>query len=295
MPGAWLADIFQHISRNFPTLCIFVMSILGLQSSGKSTLLNALFACKFAVSVGRCTRGLFMRLLFLEEELVTELKCDAIVLIHTEGLGAPEKMSDDNAEQNGRILATFAMSVSNLTPINVVGENMRDLTEILQIAIVVMARLEEVKMTPDIVMVQHLTERNTDMMSSAQNQFFQAIEKALELMEKKDFDMGIADVSCLKNLTDRIQNGKLLKQFRPFKNGASAGSPPSEQYHEDVRDLYKTILDTCAKSGGSVLFSEWQSRLQSFWSCVSKDNFAVRLKSIKEIYEFNDVAIELQP
>nr|XP_032834726.1 interferon-induced very large GTPase 1-like [Petromyzon marinus]XP_032834728.1 interferon-induced very large GTPase 1-like [Petromyzon marinus] len=288
MPGAWLADIFQHISRNFPTLRIFVISILGLQSSGKSTLLNALFACKFAVSVGRCTRGLFMRLLFLEEKLVKKLKCDVIVLIDTEGLGAPEKMSDDNAEQKDRILATFAMSVSNLTLINVLGEYMRDLAEILQIAIVAMARLEEVKMAPDILMVQHLTERNSAMMSSAQNQFCQAIEKALELTEKKDFDTGIADVSCLKNLTDRIQNGKLLKQFRPFKNGASAGSPPSAQYHEDVMDLYKTILDTCAKSGGSVLFSEWHSRLQSFWSCISKDNFAVRFKNIKEIYEFID-------
>ncbi|XP_075910970.1 uncharacterized protein LOC116956927 [Petromyzon marinus] len=288
MPGAWLTDIFQHISRNFPTLRIFVISILGLQSSGKSTLLNALFACKFAVSVGRCTRGLFMRLLFLEEKLVKKLKCDAIVLIDTEGLGAPEKMNDENAEQKDRILATFAMSVSNLTLINVLGEYMQDLTKILQIAIVAMAQLKEVKMAPDILMVQHLTERNSAMMSSAQNQFCQAIEKALELTEKKDFDMGIGDVSCLKNLTDRIQNGKLLKQFRPFKNGASAGSPPSEQYHEDVLDLYETILDICANSGGSVLFSEWHSRLQSFWSCISKDNFAVRFKNIKEIYEFID-------
>ncbi|CAN0125911.1 unnamed protein product [Lampetra fluviatilis] len=258
------------------------------KSSGKSTLLNALFACKFAVSVGRCTRGLFMRLLFLEEKLVTKLKCDAIVLIDTEGLGAPEKMNDDNAEQKDRILATFVMSVSNLTLINVLGEYMRDLTEILQIAIVAMARLGKVKMAPDILMVQHLTERNSAMMSSAENQFCQAIEMALELTEKKDFDMGIADVSCLKNLTDRIQNGMLLKQFRQFKNGARAGSPPSEQYHKDVLDLYETILDTCAKSGGSVLFSEWQSRLQSFWSCVFKDNFAVRFKNLKEIYEFID-------
>nr|XP_032834703.1 uncharacterized protein LOC116956925 [Petromyzon marinus] len=218
------------------------------KSSGKSTLLNALFACKFAVSVGRCTRGLFMRLLFLEEKLVKKLKCDAIVLIDTEGLGAPEKMKDENAEQKDRILATFAMSVSNLTLINVLGEYMQDLTKILQIAIVAMAQLKEVKMAPDILMVQHLTERNSAMMSSAQNQFCQAIEKALELTEKKDFDMGIGDVSCLKNLTDRIQNGKLLKQFRPFKNGASAGSPPSEQYHEDVLDLVLEVLnDTEAK------------------------------------------------
>lgn len=36
-----------------------VISILGPQSSGKSTLLNFLFGCDFATSEGRCTRGVY--------------------------------------------------------------------------------------------------------------------------------------------------------------------------------------------------------------------------------------------
>jgi len=83
---AWFSAICGHISNKFPDLRVFVISILGLQSSGKSTLLNALFACRFAVSVGRCTRGLFMRLLFLEKDLSDQLNIDAIILIDTEGL-----------------------------------------------------------------------------------------------------------------------------------------------------------------------------------------------------------------
>nr|XP_032836334.1 interferon-induced very large GTPase 1-like [Petromyzon marinus] len=288
MPGAWLTAICKHVTKAFPNLRIFVLSILGLQSSGKSTLLNALFACKFAVSVGRCTRGLFMRLLFLEEKLSETLNADAILLIDTEGLGAPEKMNDDDAEQKDRMLATFAMSVSNLTIINVLGEYMRDLTEILQIAIVAMARLEKAKMSPDILMVQHLTERNTSKTSSGQEQFCKALENALELTKEKDVDMGILDVNCLTNLAGRIQNRELLKQFRPFKNGASAGASPSDQYHNDVVDLYETVLNACQKSENKMLFSDWHSLIQSYWSCVSNENFIVRFKNIKEIYEFID-------
>ncbi|XP_061435665.1 uncharacterized protein LOC133360810 [Lethenteron reissneri] len=286
MPGAWFLKICQHISEDYPNLRIFVISILGLQSSGKSTLLNALFACKFAVSVGRCTRGLFMRLLFLEKALGERLQTDAILLIDTEGLGAPEKVNDVEAEKKDRTLATFAMSVSNLTIINVLGEYMNSLTEILQIAIVAMARLEQVKMAPDILMVQHLSERNLTKTSSGQDQFCEALENAIKLTREKDVDVGILDVNCLKKLAARIQNEELLKQFRPFKNGASAGAPPSEQYHADVVDLYKTILDACQQSDNKMLFSDWYSLVQNYWSCVLNENFAVRFKNIQEMDEF---------
>lgn len=40
-------------------LRIYVVSVIGAQSSAKSTLLNFLFGSGFAVSSGRCTRGLY--------------------------------------------------------------------------------------------------------------------------------------------------------------------------------------------------------------------------------------------
>jgi hypothetical protein len=67
--GSILTSVCKKVCDLFPNLRIYVVSILGLQSSGKSTLLNAMFSCKFAVSVGRCTRGLFMRLLFIDEKM----------------------------------------------------------------------------------------------------------------------------------------------------------------------------------------------------------------------------------
>jgi ABC-type lipoprotein export system ATPase subunit len=54
MQVSTLRKVFEAVNDN----CL-VISIFGPQSSGKSTLLNFLFGCDFAVSEGRCTRGLY--------------------------------------------------------------------------------------------------------------------------------------------------------------------------------------------------------------------------------------------
>ncbi|PKK68404.1 hypothetical protein RhiirC2_867289 [Rhizophagus irregularis] len=278
MSETWFSAICQHICNEYPNLKIFVISILG-QSSGKSTLLNALFACRFSVSVGRCIRGLFMRLLFLEKDLSDELNIDAFILIDSEGLSASEKMNDPESEKKVRKLTTFAMGVSNLTILNVLGESTRDL-----------ARLEKAGMAPDILMVQHVSERNITKISEPEEKFREALREALKIANEQDQEMGISNTDCFHILDERIQNGQLLKPFRPFKNGATAYAPPSEQYHEDVVNLYNSIIKDCKNSKNKIEFSKWHTLIQSYWKEVSHENFAVRFKNIKEIYEFIDLA-----
>jgi hypothetical protein len=38
---------------------VYVISVIGAQSSAKSTLLNMLFRCSFETSAGRCTKGVY--------------------------------------------------------------------------------------------------------------------------------------------------------------------------------------------------------------------------------------------
>ncbi|XP_006885691.1 PREDICTED: interferon-induced very large GTPase 1-like [Elephantulus edwardii] len=47
----WVAAVFDRVSEKIGNKKLFVLSILGLQSSGKSTLLNALFGLQFTVSI----------------------------------------------------------------------------------------------------------------------------------------------------------------------------------------------------------------------------------------------------
>ena len=285
----WLNEIFKSVAEKYPKLRVYVISIIGLQSSGKSTLLNSLFACRFAVSVGRCSRGLFMRLLFLDKEVAKACKVDAILLIDTEGLGSPEKMGDLEAEKKDRLLATFAMGISNLAIINVLGEYIKELTEILQIAVVTMTRLEQADIAPDILMVQHLlTEKNSEKLSQSEEQFCQAIRNAIDLAEKKDVQVGVKSSKCLHALFSRIQNGTLLTQFHPYKDGATANAPASECYHNDVVSFYEKILTCCKASSSAFEFKKWKTLFGSYWECVTQEDFALRFKNIKEIHDFID-------
>lgn len=87
-------------------------------------------------------------------------------------------------------------------------------------------------------------------------------------------------------LYDRVKNGSLLVQFHPYKDGATVNSPPSEAYHKDVVDLYCRLLE-CGRVVNSVHnFANWHVLVESFWNCVSKENFALHFKNAKEIYEF---------
>ncbi|KAF0369731.1 interferon-induced very large GTPase 1-like [Gigaspora margarita] len=251
---SWFLAICNRINDRFPKLRIFVISIIGLQSSGKSTLLNALFACKFAVSVGRCTKGFFMQLLFLEKDLSVHLGVDAFILIDTEGFSAPEKMGEPYSEKKDRRLATFAMGISNLTIINVLGESMKKLTEILQIAIVTVTRLEKVGMSPDIIMVKHISEKNELKLSELEQRFREALRKALETVEKDD--------------------------------DATAYSPPSKKYHENIVELYNSIISDCKKSKNTTNFLNWYHLVCGYWKTVDHEDFAVQFKTLQEMDEF---------
>ena len=53
MQGSFLLEAFKL----FPQKKFFVISVLGPQNSGKSTLLNLLFGTSFEARDGRCTKG----------------------------------------------------------------------------------------------------------------------------------------------------------------------------------------------------------------------------------------------
>jgi hypothetical protein len=89
-----------------------------------------------------------------------------------------------------------------------------------------MARLEKAGMVPDILMVQHISERNISRLSEPEEKCREALKDALNIAEEKDIEMGISNIDCLQILDERIRKGQLLKQFRPFKNGATAYAPP---------------------------------------------------------------------
>ena len=83
---------------------VFVLSVVGVQSSGKSTLLNTMFGTKLKTSAGMCTRGVYIQLVKSEWP-----EFDYVLILDTEGLRAPEFFGRENSQGQDNRLATFAV------------------------------------------------------------------------------------------------------------------------------------------------------------------------------------------
>ncbi|XP_067289739.1 up-regulator of cell proliferation-like [Pseudorasbora parva] len=145
IPVEWLSGVFSELktlvgSKNK----IMVVTVLGVQSSGKSTLLNTMFGVQFAVSSGRCTRGAFMQLLKVADDRQDELNCDYVVIIDTEGLKSPELAQLDNSHEHDNELATLVVGLSDVTIVNIAMENSTEMKDILQIIVHAFLRMKQI-------------------------------------------------------------------------------------------------------------------------------------------------------
>ena len=111
----------KKVFASIPDNCL-VLTIIGPQSSGKSTLLNFLFGCDFATSEGRCTRGVYGTYFRFSGSCSNAF--DGIFVIDTEGLFALTNETDENFEDRENFdskLVLFCLAVSDFVIINVRG------------------------------------------------------------------------------------------------------------------------------------------------------------------------------
>ena len=110
-----------------------MISIFGPQSSGKSTLLNYCFGCKFLTSAGRCTKGVYGSLSKLSQPVNHS---EHFLILDTEGLDAIEKgkvLTETSCIEFDRTMVLFCLAVSQVVIINVKGEIGEELRNLLQI------------------------------------------------------------------------------------------------------------------------------------------------------------------
>lgn len=120
MDTDFLKDVLQCADKGNLVVC----SVIGPQSSHKSTLLNYLFGCGFAVGAGRCTKGLYASL------FKTEYKgADNLLVLDTEGLLSIEKRDHVFDKQ----MTILALALSHIVLINVKGEMGTEMKNVLEV------------------------------------------------------------------------------------------------------------------------------------------------------------------
>uniref|UniRef100_A0A8C5G0E9 Si:dkey-85k7.12 n=1 Tax=Gouania willdenowi TaxID=441366 RepID=A0A8C5G0E9_GOUWI len=273
IPLQWVSDVLSQLNEMVsPKNKILVVTVLGVQSTGKSTLLNTMFGVQFAVSSGRCTRGAFMLLIKVHEEFKTKLDCDFIVIIDTEGLKSPEHAQLDNSCVHDNELATLVVGLSDLTIVNIAMEYLTEMKDILQIVVHAFLRMKEVGKKPKC----HFVHQNVSDVSAHEKnlrdqklllQQLNEMTQAAARMEKKEEYMSFTDVMDYNPDTGNCYIPGLW-------NGNPPMAPVNAGYSEAVYELKKNIIKRLAKCNSSDNdmsdFKEW---MRSLWNAVKHENF----------------------
>ncbi|CAM5119335.1 unnamed protein product [Eretmochelys imbricata] len=176
-----------------------VITVLGVQSTGKSTLLNTMFGLQFAVISGRCTRGALMMLIKVTEAVQEVLGYDFILVIDTEGLKAPELAALEDSYQHDNELATLVIGLSDITIINMAMENATEMKDVLQIVVHAFLRMEEIEQQAN---CQFVHQNVSDVSAHDQNmrdrkqllEQLNEMTKAAARMEKQSREMAFSDI-----------------------------------------------------------------------------------------------------
>ncbi|XP_039455446.1 interferon-induced very large GTPase 1-like, partial [Oreochromis aureus] len=290
IPLRWVSDVLSQLSDLVsPNRKILVVTVLGVQSTGKSTLLNTMFGVQFAVSSGRCTRGAFMLLIKINEDMKKILNCDFMLIIDTEGLKSPELAQLDNSYEHDNELATLVVGLSDVTIVNIAMENSTEMKDILVHAFL---RMKEVGKKPKCVFVhQNVSDvsaheknlRDRKLLLEQLNEMTQAAAK----MEKKEENKSFTDVMEYSPDTGNWYIPGLW-------NGNPPMAPVSVGYSEAVYELKKHIiqlLGNCESSANDVMeFKEW---VRSLWTAVKHENFIFSFRNSLVADAYTSLCAEL--
>ncbi|XP_073714334.1 interferon-induced very large GTPase 1-like isoform X2 [Misgurnus anguillicaudatus] len=278
VPLTWVTAVLDELINKLGDQRVFVLSVLGIQSSGKSTMLNAMFGLQFAVSAGRCTRGAFMQLVKVSDEMKGELEFDYILVVDTEGLRAPE-LSGMSTRHHDNVMATFVVGLGNLTLINILGENPSEMQDILQIVVQAFMRMKQVKLNPSCMFVHQNVSDNTAGEKNMEGR--RRLQETLDMMTKLAAKEEVCDVEYFRDvITFDIQ--KDVKYFAQLWEGSPPMAPPNPAYCENIKELKKNFVCNLSKSNG-IMLSRIKERIKDLWEALLNERFVFSFRNSLEI------------
>eukprot|EP00118_Oscarella_pearsei_P001779 m.8444 g.8444 ORF g.8444 m.8444 type:complete len:1870 (+) comp20602_c0_seq1:7-5616(+) len=264
MASEFVSSVLRRIQAE-STRRLFVVSVIGLQSSAKSTLLNYLFGCGFATRAGRCTRGLYASYMQTPE-------LDLLIL-DSEGLMSVEGGGRDFDNQ----VTLMAMACSHVVIINHKGELSRQLQELLEIAVFAMKNLEVARLQPDILFVlRDQVDRDayaTKGQLMLMRQGLTARAEKLQVEVNRFVNLNPESLYLLPPaFANELRNGK------EFKLPTKLFSNESLQLRQRILKVHservlKQEAETLAEEFSS--FHQWLVHARSVWTTIS--NFGASL------------------
>ncbi|CAF0742704.1 unnamed protein product [Brachionus calyciflorus] len=254
---------------------IYVISVIGEQSSAKSSLLNSLFGCDFRTSAGRCTVGIYMNFVQYEEK--------TIVILDTEGLASIEtsnKLFDNQ-------MATMAVFCSHLIIINHKGEISTNLENILGITFFAKIHLTKLSFKPSILFIlRDQTKRDESSVNGQATKLKERLIKRAEFVNKSLDDAIKIDTKNMHLLSNAFSEDKcnVLTKSVKWRN---------DIFPDQVLKLRQYLIEYLGSIDQQFLFNshtELYSKMASYWKTIREagDNI-FNCKDLEEIKIRNEI------
>ena len=293
IPQRWVTDVLMELHKKVGEKSrLLVLTVLGVQSTGKSTLLNTMFGVQFPVSSGRCTRGAYMLFLRVSEDMQHQLNCDFIVLIDTEGLKSPHLALLEDSYEHDNQLATFVIGLSDVTIINVAMENSTEMKDVLQIATHAFLRMKEIGKKP----VCHFVHQNVAGVSAHAKTKTERKEFLDQLNEMTQIAAEMEKQPSIKAFTDVLDYDMEKNNWNipGLWHGTPPMAPVNTGYSEAVADFKKNLLETVQRDKGDDVskipeFLEW---MRSLWKAVKYENFIFSFRNTLVAHAYDNLCQE---
>ncbi|XP_055521044.1 interferon-induced very large GTPase 1-like [Leucoraja erinacea] len=293
VPVSWITAVLEAVAEKVGRASrVFVLTVIGVQSTGKSTLLNTMFCLRFAVSSGRCTRGAYMQLMKVTGNLAEELGCDFILVIDTEGLRAPELATLTDSYEHDNELATFVVGLSNITLVNIGMENIAEMKDILQIVVHSLLRMKLTGKRPKCIFVH----QNVGDVS-AHDHNLRGRQKLLEQLDK------MTEAAAKLEKVDGVMFRDVMDYDADKDNwyipGLWQGTPPmaavNTGYSEHVFQLKKSLIQCLLKGKpdqGAFTIPDFTKWMTGLWEQVKHENFIFSFQNSLFAEAYNQLSVK---
>ncbi|CAH2307933.1 up-regulator of cell proliferation-like [Pelobates cultripes] len=290
----WITDVLTELDTKTGGRCrMRVITVLGVQSTGKSTILNTMFGLQFPVASGRCTRGAFMTLIKVEDDFQEEMGCNFILVIDTEGLKAPELASLEDSHEHDNELATLVVGLSDITLINMAMENTAEMKDILQIVVHAFLRMKEIGKKPK---CQFVHQNVSDVSAHEKNardrkKLLEQLDEMTKIAANMETKYGITKFSDVMDYD--IENDSWY--IPGLWHGVPPMAPVNSGYSESTSVLKKYLLDfmkTCKSINKSMNIQEFITWINSLWNAVKHERFLFSFRNSLVAEAYNKLSIQ---
>ncbi|XP_047450842.1 interferon-induced very large GTPase 1 [Mugil cephalus] len=272
IPTSWLGCVFAELKRRLPQeQCrTRVLTNLGVHHSRNAEVLSTLFGVTFPEGRKRSTRGLYMIVLCLPDNLRKDMECDFLLLIDVEGLCSFPQDSESNTLLHDNEMATVAAGVSDILLQNISSHGGYEFETNFTVMVNALLRTKECGNVP----VCQLLSQDEGLNSILQVSQLKRVSNMLQT-ETKD-----GETTSDENHYPKTTSCVTCVNW-PWSI-TSLSEPVDTQYSKAILKLKENLfgaLKVCADNPKASGLPEFMKHLSDVWDSVKADSFSISLQN----------------